>query len=257
MLIEQAIHIMKKHVVDILCNNGPSIYLYGSVTLNDFKLGWSDIDLLCLTKKPITSEQAKHLLNLRQELEKDFSGKKYFRSFEGGMLTLNAFINNLPDRVVYWGSSGQRITDKYYFDSFCVAELIDYGVLLYGDDIRNQLQYPTAEQLKNNIIHHLKEIRNHAVNTERSIYSAGWLLDIARGLYTLKTGRIIAKTTAGEWALENDLCPDADILKKTVEIRKEPEKYKRDEFVLNWAETLGIYIQRFADVLERKLNVAQ
>lgn len=179
------------------------------------------------------------------------------RSFEGGILTLNTFINSLSDKVVYWGSSGQRITDKYYFDSFCTAELIDYGILLYGDDIRHHLQYPTAEQVRNNIIHHFKAIRNHAVDTGRSIYSAGWLFDIARGLYTLKTGKIIAKTAAGEWALQNNLCPDADIIKKAIEIRKEPEKFKRDEAALSWAETLGVYIQRFADVLEHKLNATQ
>lgn len=248
---------MQNHIVDILQDNRPSIYLYGSVTLNDFKLGWSDIDILCLTENSITDEQANRLLTLRQELAEEFMGNKYFRSFEGGILTLNTFINNLPDRVVYWGSSGQRITNTYYFDSFCMAELIDSGILLHGKDIRNQLQYPTAEQLKANVIHHFNAIRKHALNTGRSIYSAGWLFDIARGFYTLQTYKIIAKTAAGEWALENNLCPDTDILKTAIKVRKEPEKYKNDEAVLDWSETLGKHIQRFADVLEHEIYFAK
>jgi predicted nucleotidyltransferase len=56
--INQAVEIMKNCIADILEDNQPSIYLYGSVVLDDFKFGWSDIDLLCLTEKPITDEQA-------------------------------------------------------------------------------------------------------------------------------------------------------------------------------------------------------
>ena len=37
----------------------------------------------------------------------------YYRSFEGGMLTLDAFLSKKTDRVVYWGTSG----DRYAFDS--------------------------------------------------------------------------------------------------------------------------------------------
>jgi predicted nucleotidyltransferase len=254
MLFKQAIQVMQNRIVGILYDNRLSIYLYGSVALNDFKPGWSDIDILCLTGKAVTEEQASRLLNLRQELEAEFTGNKYFRAFEGGILALNTFVKGSPDRVVYWGSNGQSITDEFYFDSFCMAELIDSGILLYGNDIRDQLQYPTEKQLKNDIAFRLKLIRNHAVKTERSFYSAGWLFDIARGLYTLRTGKITAKTTAGEWALENNLCPDAEILETALKARKEPEKYKDDEVFLDWAETLGIHIQRFADVLERELN---
>ena len=33
------------------------------------------------------------------------------------MLTLDAFLSKKTDRVVYWGTSGERITDRYAFDS--------------------------------------------------------------------------------------------------------------------------------------------
>lgn len=49
----------------------------------------------------------------------------YYRSFEGGMLTLDAFLSKKTDRVVYWGTSGERITDRYAFDS--PADRIHFG----------------------------------------------------------------------------------------------------------------------------------
>lgn len=75
---------------------------------------------------------------MRQSLLEEEPDDPYYRSFEGGMLTLDAFVNHTADRVVYRGTSGQRLTD------------------------------------------------------------------ISRGLYTLRTGKIIAKTAAGEWALREN-----------------------------------------------------
>ncbi|MDR7857880.1 aminoglycoside adenylyltransferase domain-containing protein [Tissierella sp.] len=255
--MNHSIETMKNRIVNILATNKPSIYLYGSVVLEDFKLGWSDIDILCLTKSEITDEQANQLLNLRQILLGENSSNSYFRSFEGAFLSLDDFINKTPNNVVYWGTSGQRITNKYYFDPFSMMELIEKGYLLYGDEVRDKFKYPLKEDIIKAIINHYDAIRKHAVTTDRSLYSAGWLLDIARCIYTLRTGRVIAKTKAGKWALDNDLVPDIDIMKKVISIREEPNKYKDDDEILKWLETLGEYIQRFADVLEKEILVAK
>lgn len=136
---QKAIDSMTSAISKVLADNQPSIYLYGSSVLNDFRLGWSDIDILVLTQKRISQPQAQELVMLRQKLLENEVGNPYYRSFEGGMLTLSAFISKKIDCVVYWGTSGQRITDIYQFDSFCMAELLQNGQLLYGVDIRNQL----------------------------------------------------------------------------------------------------------------------
>ena len=101
---------------------------------------------------------------------------------------------------------------------------------------------------------HYRTVRKHAVLTDGSLYSCGWLLDIARGLYTLRTGRVIAKTTAGEWALREGLCPVPETLRQALNVRKQPLLYKDDEDFRCWAATLGEEVQRFADVLERELT---
>ena len=77
------------------------------------------------------------------------------------------------------------------------------------------------------------------------------MLDIARCINTLRTGKIIAKTNAAEWALENNLCPDSDALRYALKVRRNPSEYKDDIQTFDYAETLAEPIQRFADVLEK------
>lgn len=64
------------------------------------------------------------------------------------MLTLDAFLSTKTDRAVYWGTSGKRITDRYAFDSFGMAELVESSVLLHGKDIRNKRSYCYAKHRK-------------------------------------------------------------------------------------------------------------
>ena len=67
-----AIHMMTQRIAEILERNAPAVYLYGSVTLDDFKIGWSDIDILVLTERKISEAQAQKLVKLRQTmLEED------------------------------------------------------------------------------------------------------------------------------------------------------------------------------------------
>jgi predicted nucleotidyltransferase len=147
MNINESIEKIKTEIISILEDNKPTIYLFGSIALNDFKLGWSDIDILVLTDSEITEQQAETLVGLRQALAERYPNNHYFRLFEGGMLSIDAFLHNKKERTVYWGMSGQRITDSYEMDSFGMAELHDSGILLYGKDIRSNMTYPAYSQM--------------------------------------------------------------------------------------------------------------
>lgn len=251
---QKAINKMIHEINGIMQDCEPSIYLYGSSVLDDFRLGWSDIDILVLTNGQISEEQAQKLVKLRQTMLEKEPGNPYYRSFEGGMLTLDAFISSSSDRVVYWGTSGEKITDTYKFDSFGMAELIESGVLLYGHDVRIRLSAPKFSDLYADVKHHYETIRKYVQKTEQSLYSFGWMLDIARCLYTLRTGKIIAKTAAAEWALENDLCSVPDVLETALRVRKVPLEYRNNKQALEYAESLADPIQVFADVLEDELK---
>lgn len=255
--MNRSIDVMAKNISAILGDKIVCIYLYGSVVMDDFKLGWSDIDILCLTKEEISDYEAEQLVDLRQKLLNKEEANPYFRSFEGAIVSIDEFKKNQYSKVVYWGTSGQRITDKFYFDVFSLYELIKYGQLILGNDIRNELVLPTNEELRDGVQQHYKTIRKYAVETGESLYSCGWLLDIARCIYTLRYHDIISKTKAGEWALKKNLCPEADQLCYTLQIRNKPLEYKEQLDVKEWLSSLGISVQLFADVLERELNQYQ
>lgn len=246
--LRNAIQIMTLRIAKILKCNNTSVYLYGSVALNDFKFGWSDIDILVLTERKISEAQAQELVKLRQTMFVDHPENRFYRLFEGGMLTADAFRSGAEDTVVYWGTSRERIDYHYVFDSFCMSELLDNGVLLYGEDVRFDLPRPDYDELKENVRQHYETIRKYAGLSGRSFYTYGWLLDISRCIYTLRTGKIIAKTAAGEWALKEKICPCEIILAKAVKIRKCPLLYKNDTEILDYAETISDEIQMYADV---------
>jgi predicted nucleotidyltransferase len=252
--MNKSIDILIDRVRAILRENDLTAYLFGSICSEDFKLGWSDIDILILTEKMIAEEQAEQLVNLRQTLLEEYKGNPYFRLFEGGILSVDEFLKKELKRVVYWGTSGQRITDSYCFDVFSTMQLKDSGILICGNDIREQIQYPTDDEMRQAVKNHYQTIRKYAVRTERNLYSAGWMLDIARCLYTLSERKIISKTKAGYWAVENDLVLNTEVMKKAISIRENPLKYKDSIEVQDWLETLGPSVQEFADILENKLG---
>ena len=252
--LQKSVQAVTDMIAAILAENAPSVYLYGSVALDDFQYGWSDIDLLVLTEKQISPEKAERLVHLRQELTGREPENPYYRLFEGGMLSLSAFLTDTPDTVVYWGTSGERITDRYVFDSFCKLELLDHGVLLYGKDVRGQMRRPSYEDLQTDVRRHYETIREHGGKTGNSLYSFGWLLDISRCIYTLRTGKPVSKTKAGEWALENGLCPDAAALETALRVRKEPRIFKEEETLQAYAAAIGPAVLKYADVLERELE---
>ncbi len=251
---QKAVHSMVSAISESLADNQPSIYLYGSSVLDDFRLGWSDIDILVLTQKRVSQAQAQELVILRQKLLESAPENPYYRLFEGGMLTLSAFCSQTSDCVVYWGTSGQRITDSYLFDSFCMVELLQNGQLLYGQDIRGQLKMPEYQELCADVRKHYEGIRKYAQTTGRSFYSFGWLLDIARGIYTLRNGTVVSKTEAAQWVLDNNLCPDFNALDTALKVRRNPMAFLNDMQIFDYAETLGGEIQRFADMLEKELE---
>ena len=252
--LEGSIGKMTGKIVSVLEENGVSVYLYGSVVLGDFRPGWSDIDLLVLTKEPIAAEQAERLVGLKQEMSGCEPENPYYRAFEGGMLPLRALVSGEPGRVVYWGTSGQRIKDRYDFDSFSRLCLKRYGMLLYGEDERGAIPEPADNELWDAVSFHLDGIRSSAHLTGRSLYSLGWMLDISRCFYTLRTGDIISKTGAGEWALENGVCPEPAVLERVLEIRKSPMGFDEDKDALAFAGNILSSVRRYADELEKELN---
>lgn len=244
---------MKQELLRSL-NMPAALYLYGSAVLDDYRPGWSDIDILCLTEKELPLETAQRLTVLRQTMCGSLHDPIY-RTFEGAILPQKAFLEGLPRTAVYWGTSGQRLQDGYTLDCFSRWELLTSGVLLCGTECRGQMALPTYEELRSGVAAHCQSIRRHGSETGESLYSCGWLLDIARCLYTLRTGAVTGKTQAGEWALQEGLCPVPLALERALKIRRDPRLFHEDPACRRWCGALGPDIQAFCDVLEHELKL--
>ena len=253
-MLRSAVDTMARAVAERLGGEA-SVWLYGSVVLDDFRPGWSDIDFLALADGPISEETAAELLMLRQRLTEELNDPIY-RSFEGVIANREEYLSGLFRRLVYWGTSGQRITDRYVTDVFSRYELAEYGVCVYGDPDRSIFKAPSYFELKAAVRDHYDSIRKYAVVTDESLYSCGWLLDIARCVYTLREGGVISKTAAGRRALEEGLFVDGEPLRKTLVIRENPLEYRDRAEVRAWLSSLGPTVQSYADVLGRELEAA-
>jgi len=245
---------MAKKIVSVLNGNVHSFWLYGSVVQDDFRLGWSDIDMLVLTGKQFTDSQAQELVQLRQIMAADAPGNPYYPLFEGVIANLDEYLSGTFSRLVYWGTTGQRITDRYKPDPFSQYELAMNGKSVYGSDDRRIFTVPDRETLIEAVRSHYETIRKYAQQTDGRLYSCGWLLDICRCIHTLRNNDVISKTQAGIWALQEHIFPYEDPLKKTIEIRKEPTAYKNQEDIQQWLKGLGPVVQQYADVLECELS---
>ena len=246
---------IKKMMNEISSTTERGIYgawIYGSAAMDDFHLGWSDIDFVTLVNGPISEKQAERLLTLRQDMLIAEPENLYYRSFEGIIASLDEYRSQSFQRLVYWGTSGQRITDRYTPDPFSLFELAKFGRTIYGGKAWI-FAAPDKEELVRAVRRHYDCIREHAVQTDESIYSCGWLLDIARCIYTLRKDDVISKTQAGIWALEEHLFPDETPLRKTIEIRQDPLSFKEREDIKQWLRGLGPTVQSYADVLEYEL----
>ena len=251
--MDNSISQMTNAIVSIMDGRIDGIWLYGSVVLDDFRLGWSDIDFVALTDGPISEQQAEQLLTLRQDMLEKAPGNPYYRSFEGIVADRAEYERQAFTRLVYWGTSGQRVTDRHAPDAFSRFELARYGRAVYGESPW-PFPAPGREELIRAVRAHDDSIRKYAVQTDESLYSCGWLLDIARCVYTLRFGDVIAKTRAGLWALEEHLFPEEDALKRAVAIRRDQLAYRDRDDVKQWLKGLGPTVQRYADVLERELR---
>ena len=81
-LMQASVDRVTERIAGIMDGHVHSAWLYGSVVLDDFRPGWSDIDLLVLTSAEITESRAGKLLTLRQTLCGEEPGNPYYRSFK-------------------------------------------------------------------------------------------------------------------------------------------------------------------------------
>lgn len=240
-LLESTLKRMADAVCGLLADCGPTMYLYGSAVADDFRPGWSDLDILVLTRHPIPPSAAEKLVVLRQTMQRAEPEHTEYRLFEGGMLPLRAFLTGEPALAVYWGTTGQRLTDGYRLDAFGRWQLQKQGRLLAGDDLRRGMSksnekdaahgqplsekitpspngnrvrasrwaLPSQAELRAAVEAHLATVRRYArVTAAASTRSAGcWTLRAACIPYAPARWHLRRLPAVGRWKIVSALTP--------------------------------------------------
>ena len=244
----ESIDIATQEIENIIGANSPSMYLYGSVVLNDFRMGISDINILCITKTAISNSQAKQLISLKQTLVEEEIGNPYFKLLVIDFVSLDTCMGKTEDPVVHWGTDGACMMDSFRLDSYAIIELLEHGQLVYGGDIRYLMNYPEPSYL-------IEDTKLYLENTKQNSFAkkdaANTILHVLTKLHVLKTGMVASKSDAAIWAIAENVIPNSDVLKQLLEMRLQSLPIPQNKEVKNYLEN---YLDSFYDLLEQHAN---
>lgn len=224
-----------------------AVYAYGSAVYGDLHIGYSDLDFFAVVSCEITKEMFEELLSYRKALKA--SEDKLYGMLEGEFVP-ESILASRQGPVGYWGTSGERIKDRYDLAGFSMRSLHENGVLIFGEEVRTGIPYPSDEEMLSQVSQLIATIRKYAVATNEGIHSADWLFLICQSLYWLKTGSITCKTKAAEWAREQFNEPWCTSLNKAIWLRIHPEEAGTEEN-RRWLHGLGPAVQNACDTLEK------
>jgi len=131
--------------------------------------------------------------------------------------------------------------------------LINNGYLIYGKDLRNELPYPSNEEMLTQVNSMIETIKKHAQITNEDIHSMDWLFLISQSIYRLKTSDTTGKTDAARWVIDNCNYTWIETLEKGLELRLSPTLAKTQKNK-EWLKNLGEVIQCACNTLSVERN---
>lgn len=227
-----------KQVNKILGNNIIGVYLFGSLSYNDFNPDRSDIDLLVVVNKPLSPEEGEKIKELHLGLEKNYPSWK--ERIEGSYTPINLFSNVLPPKEPrpYFGGG------EFYFEAPYGNEWLINDYLLYHKSIA--LQGPEFHALVNSI--DIEEVRKASTRDlyqewepklkerewlDNSHYQSYLVLNLCRILYTVIQGDVASKTVSSTW-VKNEYAPQFKNLIDEADKWRHGDEMKRQDKVLEF-----------------------
>ncbi len=212
-------------------NRLEGFYLHGSIALNAFIEGTSDIDFIAIVNQPLTDTEVKLCLNIHQELKAKYSstemdgtfllhedmGKKQSESEK--YLYINeckaAWVSHTSYPITWWILKSKGISvfgpaiDSFHFE-IDESVLVDYVLMnmnsYWGNRIKTIKRYKRIANL----------IPAHVVDTEIEWSITGML----RQYYTLREHDILSKMEACNYALSYLPSELHNIVNEAIRIRE-------------------------------------
>ncbi len=180
-------------------DNLVAIYVTGSLLMGDFEAASSDVDFLVVTRHALSVEEVGRVALAHARL----AGEGYWGvRLEGGYAPQDALRS--------WGIVGHIVAvepgigvpvvgpSDYSADNMLVIR--DHSLTLHGPDPRDVLPPVSRDVLTAALHEYLGELVAAPGTSEPSTTEvASWVLNIARCLYGMQTGRPCAKSEAATW----------------------------------------------------------
>ncbi|HVE61451.1 MAG TPA: aminoglycoside adenylyltransferase domain-containing protein [Chitinophagaceae bacterium] len=210
------------------------LYLTGSLSMNDFYFNKSDIDFLVLCKKLPDDKIASQLKHIHKTIQKRYSKP----DLSGVYISYDALKTDKPEnsKVLHYHQGTLRY-GKFEMALVSLSELKLNAVTIFGEkaeglpiDIKdcylNKFLYDNINS------YWAKWIKQHSSFFNRKILLlffprlTEWsVLGVARQLCTLQTGKIVSKTEAGIYCMQQLPEKFHTIIKEAIEIRKNNRTY--------------------------------
>ncbi len=226
-----------------------SVLLHGSILFDDLAPGYGDLDFIAVTSDELTEEDCAALIAARRPFRAGAQGV-YGLMLEGAFFSRRMLDPEEKGRMLWWGTSGERLKDTNSLGWFCLHLLREKGLVLWGEDLRPHLPPAPPEALRHETHLNCRDVKEHGRGG--SLHSVDWLLTVARALYWLREGEVISKSQAADWATTHAAGEWRHSLPGAKDLRHHPELMERTE-IQTWVAHLTPTIQQAAEELERAL----
>ena len=211
-----------------------AVYLTGSVSLNDYYAGKSDIDFLILCKEIPDTKFRRQLENVHSLIK-----QKFKKSNLSGIYL--AFENlNIPHSHTFKTLSyheGQMRETNFDAAPITLFELKTTAITLFGIPAQELPVTTQINDVNKYLFENINSYWKNWIGKSFLLSRRKWLLvifprltewvvlGVARQLYTLRTGKITSKTGAGYYCLLHLPAEHHAILEQAIAIRKNTVKH--------------------------------
>jgi hypothetical protein len=237
-----------------LPNTLEGLYIHGSIALDAYEEGSSDLDFVAVTERRLTAEETRILAEIHGEIASKYrkpemdgayiiwadfgklsSDRKNHSFYNGGELNEGPYLNP----ITWWILKKNGITTLGPERAELDFEVQSHHIVSYVRENMNTYWAQRIQRLENSMDVVLVQ------PTEVILQEIEWtVLGLLRQFYTLQEHDVISKIGAGEYALQNLPEEWHDIINEAMNIRKglQSEIYTSDKERIVAAINVSKYI---------------
>ncbi|HSX08634.1 MAG TPA: aminoglycoside adenylyltransferase domain-containing protein [Candidatus Saccharimonadales bacterium] len=226
----------------LLGDNIIGIYLFGSLSYNDFNSKRSDIDLSVVVKIPLSQEEGEKIKNLHLELEKRHPFWK--ERIECSYTPIDLFSSILPPKQPrpYYGA-GVFYFEAPYGNEWLINNYLLYhkSITLQGKDFRELVVPIDVRDVQKASIRDLFKEWEPKINDyewlSNSHYQSYLVLNLCRILYTVLQNSVGSKTVSATWVKNEypewkNIIEEAEKWEYGVEMKRQEEVIEFIKFTI-------------------------